>query len=118
MALRGLTRRRYPERQIAGTSITATCASARSQDASATLTTPIRGNGAADFTGHTRRTSGRNRRHLDEAPADSDRHELASGRNVPKPIWAWRDQYDWTAEKYRRLIAASVRRRLEARAAG
>jgi hypothetical protein len=84
-----------PNGQIAGTSITVTCGSARSQDASVIRLTLIHGNGIAASEFASARTHERYRRHLRPSPR---RFRACLGSVLTEP-----DGGRLPAEKYRRF---------------
>ncbi len=92
--------------QIAGTSITAMCASARSQDASATRLTRTHGNGIAASIRVRIRANIRAippRPSTKPAPISSAPGAAFLPNRTEADFQAWRDQQAWTAEKYRRF---------------
>ena len=95
-----------PNGQIAGTSVAALFASARSQDASATRLTLTLGSGLADSIPAVTLASARaTPPKCSTMPvASSKRHGQCFCRSEPRADFQeWHDQRDWTAEKYRRF---------------
>ena len=92
--------------QIAGTSITVTCASARSQDVSATRLTPIHGSGLADSipAAHPRECTSDTSETFDQARSEFEAAwAVFLSKRTEADFQKWRDQRDWTTEKYRRF---------------
>ena len=86
-----------PNGQIAGTSITGTCASARSQDVSATRLTPIHGSGLADSipAAHPRECTSDTSETFDQARSEFEAAwAVFLSKRTEADFQEWRDQRD------------------------